>query len=99
MNDQEMWFFKSQPPDFLTSCSRFICTRRTLCVCGGDEIVLTGFENAFAGTHYANPRDISVQVRFKFHYWSTARAGSNCKSGRREGWQVFAGREGGLRFF
>jgi outer membrane receptor protein involved in Fe transport len=29
---------------------------------------LTGFDNAFAGTHYANPRQITVQVRYKFHY-------------------------------
>jgi hypothetical protein len=33
-----------------------------------NSLYLTGFENAFAGTHYANPRDVSVQVRYKFHY-------------------------------
>jgi TonB dependent receptor/Carboxypeptidase regulatory-like domain len=29
---------------------------------------LTGFENSFAGTHYSNPRELSVQVRYTFHY-------------------------------
>jgi outer membrane receptor protein involved in Fe transport len=29
---------------------------------------LTGFENSFAGTHYGPPREVSVQVRYKFHY-------------------------------
>ncbi len=33
-----------------------------------DSLYLTGIENSFAGTHYATPRDISVQVRYKFHY-------------------------------
>jgi len=33
-----------------------------------DSLYLTGIENSFAGTHYANPRDVSVQVRYKFHY-------------------------------
>jgi len=33
-----------------------------------DSLYLTGIENSFAGTHYANPRDIAVQVRYKFHY-------------------------------
>jgi len=33
-----------------------------------NSLYLTGFENAFAGTHYANPREVSVQIRFKFHY-------------------------------
>jgi len=28
---------------------------------------LTGFANSFAGTHYQNPREISVQVRYRFH--------------------------------
>ncbi len=29
---------------------------------------LTGFENSFAGTHYGYPRQVSVQVQYKFHY-------------------------------
>jgi outer membrane receptor protein involved in Fe transport len=29
---------------------------------------LTGFENAFAGTHYAPPRQFSAQIQYKFHY-------------------------------
>ena len=29
---------------------------------------LTGIDNSFAGTHYANPREMSVQLRYKFHY-------------------------------
>ena len=33
-----------------------------------DSLFLTGIDNSFAGTHYANPRDIAVQVRYKFHY-------------------------------
>jgi hypothetical protein len=33
-----------------------------------NSLYLTGFENSFAGTHYANPREMSVQVRYKFHY-------------------------------
>jgi outer membrane receptor for ferric coprogen and ferric-rhodotorulic acid len=33
-----------------------------------DALFLTGFENAFAGTHYSNPREVSVQVRYRFHY-------------------------------
>jgi outer membrane receptor protein involved in Fe transport len=33
-----------------------------------NELFLTGFENSFAGTHYTNPREISAQVRWKFHY-------------------------------
>jgi len=33
-----------------------------------NSLYLTGFENSFAGTHYANPREVSVQVRYKFHY-------------------------------
>ena len=33
-----------------------------------DALFLTGFENSFAGTHYANPREITGQVKIKFHY-------------------------------
>ena len=33
-----------------------------------DSLYLTGIENSFAGTHYANPRDVAVQLRYKFHY-------------------------------
>jgi outer membrane cobalamin receptor len=33
-----------------------------------DSLYLTGIDNSFAGTHYANPRDIAVQLRYKFHY-------------------------------
>jgi TonB dependent receptor/Carboxypeptidase regulatory-like domain len=33
-----------------------------------DALFLTGFENAFAGTHYSNPRELTVQVRYRFHY-------------------------------
>jgi outer membrane receptor protein involved in Fe transport len=33
-----------------------------------DATLLTGFANSFAGTHYQNPREIGVQVRYKFHY-------------------------------
>jgi len=33
-----------------------------------DSVYLTGIENSFAGTHYANPRDVAVQLRYKFHY-------------------------------
>ncbi len=33
-----------------------------------NALYLTGFENAFAGTHYQNPREIGFQVRYKFHY-------------------------------
>jgi outer membrane receptor protein involved in Fe transport len=33
-----------------------------------NALFLTGFENAFAGTHYVNPREVSAQVRIKFHY-------------------------------
>jgi hypothetical protein len=34
----------------------------------GNAAFLTGFANSFAGTHYQTPREISVQVRYKFHY-------------------------------
>jgi hypothetical protein len=33
-----------------------------------NALFLTGFENSFAGTHYANPREITGQVKVKFHY-------------------------------
>jgi outer membrane receptor protein involved in Fe transport len=33
-----------------------------------NALFLTGFENSFAGTHYANPREVTAQVKFKFHY-------------------------------
>ena len=33
-----------------------------------NELFLTGFENSFAGTHYANPREVTGQVKIKFHY-------------------------------
>ena len=33
-----------------------------------NNLFLTGLANSFAGTHYANPREISAQVRYKFHY-------------------------------
>ena len=29
---------------------------------------LTGFENSFAGTHWAAPRELSIQMRYKFNY-------------------------------
>ena len=28
---------------------------------------LTGIDNAFAGTHYANPREGTIQLRWKFN--------------------------------
>jgi len=34
----------------------------------GNAAFLTGFANSFAGTHYQTPREIGVQVRYKFHY-------------------------------
>src|SRR5262249_27100879 len=33
-----------------------------------DNLFLTGLDNSFAGTHYAPPREISVQLRYRFHY-------------------------------
>jgi outer membrane receptor protein involved in Fe transport len=33
-----------------------------------NALVLTGFENSFAGTHYANPREVTGQIKIKFHY-------------------------------
>jgi len=29
---------------------------------------LNGLANSFAGTHYQNPRELAVQLRWKFHY-------------------------------
>jgi outer membrane cobalamin receptor len=29
---------------------------------------LTGFESSFAGTHYNYPREVSLQVRYRFHF-------------------------------
>jgi outer membrane receptor protein involved in Fe transport len=34
----------------------------------GNNQFLTGLDSAFAGTHYSNPREISVQVRHRFHF-------------------------------
>jgi carboxypeptidase family protein len=33
-----------------------------------NELFLTGLNNSFAGTHYTNPREVTAQVRWKFHY-------------------------------
>ena len=33
-----------------------------------NALFLTGLENSFAGTHYANPREVTVQARYKFHF-------------------------------
>jgi outer membrane receptor protein involved in Fe transport len=33
-----------------------------------DELFLTGINNSFAGTHYYAPREISVQLRYRFHF-------------------------------
>lgn len=33
-----------------------------------NEQFLTGLENSFAGTHYAAPREMFIQVNYKFHY-------------------------------
>lgn len=33
-----------------------------------NRLYMTGLGNSFAGTHYANPREVSMQVRYKFHY-------------------------------
>jgi hypothetical protein len=33
-----------------------------------NALFLTGFENSFAGTHYANPREVTGQVKVRFHY-------------------------------
>jgi hypothetical protein len=32
-----------------------------------NALFLTGFENSFAGMHYANPREVTGQVNVKFH--------------------------------
>jgi len=34
----------------------------------GNAAFLTGLANSFAGTHYQTPREIGLQVRYKFHY-------------------------------
>ena len=33
-----------------------------------NELFLTGIDNSFAGTHYTNPREVTAQVKWKFHY-------------------------------
>jgi len=33
-----------------------------------DTQYLTGFENSFAGTHWAAPRELAIQMRYKFNY-------------------------------
>jgi hypothetical protein len=33
-----------------------------------DNAYLTGIDNSFAGTHYANPREGTIQLRWKFNY-------------------------------
>ena len=33
-----------------------------------NELFFTGIDNSFAGTHYANPREVTAQVKWKFHY-------------------------------
>ena len=33
-----------------------------------NNLFLTGIDNSFAGTHYYAPREISVQLRYRFHY-------------------------------
>ena len=33
-----------------------------------DELFLTGINNSFAGTHYYAPRELSAQLRYRFHY-------------------------------
>jgi outer membrane receptor protein involved in Fe transport len=33
-----------------------------------DKQYLTGFENSFAGTHWAAPRELAIQLRYKFNY-------------------------------
>ena len=33
-----------------------------------NNLFLTGVDNSFAGTHYYAPREISVQLRYRFHY-------------------------------
>jgi hypothetical protein len=33
-----------------------------------DAAFLTGLANSFAGTHYQTPREIGIQIRYKFHY-------------------------------
>jgi outer membrane receptor protein involved in Fe transport len=31
-----------------------------------DKEYLTGFENSFAGTHWGAPRELTIQLRYKF---------------------------------
>jgi hypothetical protein len=33
-----------------------------------NSLFLTGLDNSFAGTHYYAPRELSVQLRYRFHY-------------------------------
>jgi outer membrane receptor for ferrienterochelin and colicin len=33
-----------------------------------DKLFLTGIDNSFAGTHYYAPREITAQLRYRFHY-------------------------------
>jgi outer membrane receptor protein involved in Fe transport len=33
-----------------------------------NSLFLTGLDNSFAGTHYYAPREISGQIRYRFHY-------------------------------
>lgn len=33
-----------------------------------NALFLTGVDNSFAGTHYTNPREITVQMKYRFHY-------------------------------
>jgi outer membrane receptor for ferrienterochelin and colicin len=33
-----------------------------------NKLFLTGIENSFAGTHYYAPREITAQVKYRFHY-------------------------------
>ena len=33
-----------------------------------NALFLTGLENSFAGTHYAHPREVTVQARYRFHF-------------------------------
>jgi len=33
-----------------------------------NKLFLTGIDNSFAGTHYYAPREITAQLRYRFHY-------------------------------
>src|SRR5262249_53102520 len=33
----------------------------------GNALYLTGLDNAFAGTHYAAPREVTVQINYTYH--------------------------------